>query len=86
MGLKMDRKICVALFITGVLFAACKNTGGVFEQLSSSHTNIKFENKPEEHKAFGILMAEVLPLAILTMMGCPIFILQQAIMAAINCI
>src|ERR1044072_6736452 len=55
MLLNIDRLTVAAFIILGLFFSTCKNSGSVFEQLSSSHTNIKFENKPEEHKAFGIL-------------------------------
>src|SRR3954469_3776555 len=44
-----------ASLITSLIFTACNNSNVVFEQLSSSKTNITFVNKPEEHKAFGIL-------------------------------
>jgi hypothetical protein len=54
MVLKFHKQFFAALIIV-LFFAACKNSGSVFEQLSSSHTNITFVNKPEEHKAFGIL-------------------------------
>src|SRR5215469_9187984 len=52
---RFENKIPVALIITALFFAGCNNSGRLFEQLSSSHTNINFINKPEEHKAFGIL-------------------------------
>ncbi|MEP6684183.1 MAG: VCBS repeat-containing protein [Parafilimonas sp.] len=56
MGLKSEMKFAAALVSFYVFFTSCNsNSGSVFEQLSSAHTNIKFENKPEEHKAFGIL-------------------------------
>ncbi len=45
----------VFVFISIIFFASCNNSGEVFESLSSSHTHISFVNKPEEHKAFGIL-------------------------------
>jgi hypothetical protein len=54
MIVRFERKIPVALIVTALFFAGCKS-GIVFEQLSSSHTNIDFINKPEERKAFGIL-------------------------------
>ncbi len=52
---KSAKKNLTAAIIASLLFTACKNSGSGFEQLSSSHTNITFVNKPEEHKAFGIL-------------------------------
>ena len=55
MDLKIEKKIPVIFIIISLFFASCKNAEHVFEQLSSSHTNINFTNKPEEHKAFGIL-------------------------------
>ena len=55
MFLKLDRKSFAVIIFAILFFTACKNSGSVFEQLSSSHTNIKFENKPAEHTAFGIL-------------------------------
>src|SRR5689334_15651459 len=55
MLLKMDRKISAVILIAVLFFTNCKNSGSVFEQLPSSHTNIKFENRPDEHRAFGIL-------------------------------
>ena len=55
MGLKIKRNHLTVLIITGLFFTSCKNSGSVFEQLSSSKTGINFINKPEEHKAFGIL-------------------------------
>ncbi|HYJ63773.1 MAG TPA: VCBS repeat-containing protein, partial [Parafilimonas sp.] len=55
MLLKMHRKISAVTIIAILFFTNCKNSGSVFEQLPSTHTNIKFENKPDEHRAFGIL-------------------------------
>jgi hypothetical protein len=51
---RINFSVLIFIFFS-LLFTACKNKRGVFEQLSSSHTNINFTNKPEEHKAFGIL-------------------------------
>src|SRR6478735_7495797 len=55
MKLKYHRSIAVAFIIICVLCLSCKNSTGGFELLSSSKTNISFINKPEAHKAFGIL-------------------------------
>ncbi len=46
---------CFLIALTILFISSCKNSGNGFEQLSPSHTNINFINKPEEHKAFGIL-------------------------------
>lgn len=55
MNLKHHKRLPVVFFIVCLFFASCKNSTGGFELLSSSKTNIGFINKPEEHKAFGIL-------------------------------
>jgi len=55
MGSKNYKQVFTALIIQSLFLIACKNSGSVFEQLSSSHTHINFVNKPEEHRAFGIL-------------------------------
>ncbi len=51
----ISKRIAAVVTVSSLFLTACKNSGSVFEQLSSSHTNINFVNKPEEHKAFGIL-------------------------------
>ncbi|HEX5150525.1 MAG TPA: VCBS repeat-containing protein [Parafilimonas sp.] len=55
MSLKSFRQTVAALIITVLFFSACRNPGSVFEQLPSSATGIDFINKPEEHRAVGIL-------------------------------
>jgi len=45
---------CISLIFC-VAFVSCNNQHTLFEQISSSHSNINFVNNPEEHKAFGIL-------------------------------
>ena len=55
MGLKRDKQTFVVVIIAALFFAACRDQATVFEQVSSSKTKIDFINKPEEHRAFGIL-------------------------------
>lgn len=55
MNVTHHRKIPAAFIIVCLFFISCNNSTGGFELLSSSKTNIDFINKPEEHKAFGIL-------------------------------
>ncbi len=55
MDLRSQRNNLTIFVIIVLFFVSCKNPGSIFEQLTSSHTNINFVNKPEEHKAFGIL-------------------------------
>ena len=49
------RNILIFFVVLSTAFCACNGSGDVFEKLSSSHTNIDFENKPLTAKAFGIL-------------------------------
>ncbi len=45
----------VCLIITALFAISCHRSDTMFESLSSSKTNIHFENKLEKHKLFGIL-------------------------------
>ena len=52
----MQLKDTLIFFIViSTVLCSCNRSGEVFEQLSSRHTNIDFENKPLSRKAFGIL-------------------------------
>ncbi len=55
MILKIEKNtVFIIITIICLFFVGCRSKQ-VFEQLSSSHTNINFINKPAEHTAFGIL-------------------------------
>jgi hypothetical protein len=54
MNIHLANKLAYFIFIS-VVVCSCTDSHQVFQKLSSSHTNIKFENKPLTKKAFGIL-------------------------------
>ncbi len=45
----------VCLFLSLIIFNSCRNSDTLFSRLSSSETNISFENKLEKRDLFGIL-------------------------------
>jgi enediyne biosynthesis protein E4 len=54
MSMSLGNKI-VCIILISAFSCACSDSSHVFEKLSSSKTNISFENKPLTKKAFGIL-------------------------------
>ena len=49
------RSLAGVFLAGGIFFSSCDRTGKVFTRLSSSHTNIEFENEPIKRPGFGIL-------------------------------